>query len=317
MATTTSLRDRQVSHKSTNGIANHVKHRRNGAAYLFLSPWLIGFFVLTLGPMLASLYLSFTKYAIITPPKWVGLANYERLLTADPRYWSSVKVTLIYVFVSVPLSVLVALLVAMALTRSIRAVATFRSAFYLPSLIGGSVAVAILWRQVFGDHGLVNHALSIFGIHGLNWVSDPRTSLASLILLHVWQFGAPMVIFLAAITQMPKDLFESAALDGAGRLRQFWHITIPLLSPVILFNLLLSMINGFQAFTPAYVISGGTGGIGDSTLFYTLYLYQQAFTNFRMGYASAMAWLLFVIIALFSVLTFRASRLWVHYGDNV
>ncbi|HEY9292471.1 MAG TPA: sugar ABC transporter permease [Microlunatus sp.] len=289
---------------------------RTIAGYAFLSPWLIGFFVLTIGPMLASLYLSFTDYAILTPPKWVGLDNYVRLLTDDPRYWSSVRVTLIYVLVSVPLSVLVALLVAVALNRGHRGVAAYRSVFYLPSLIGGSVAVAILWRQVFGRDGLVNGALSLIGIQGPNWVSDPHTALASLIMLHIWQFGAPMVIFLAAIRQLPRDLYESSAIDGASRFRQFIHVTVPLLSPVILFNLMLSMINGFQAFTPAYIVSGGTGGINDSTLFYTLYLYQQAFTNFRMGYASAMAWVLFVIIAIFAVLTFRTSRLWVHYGDS-
>jgi len=290
--------------------------RRRLAGYAFLSPWLIGFVLLTVGPMLASLYLSFTDYPILSPPKWVGLANYQRLLTDDPRFLSSLRVTFTYVLVSVPLSVLVALLVAVLLNRGMRGAGGYRSAFYLPSLLGGSVAVAILWRQVFGKTGLVNGALGLFGVHGPDWVSDPRTALGTLILLHAWQFGAPMVIFLAALRQQPVDLHEAAALDGAGPVRRFVSLTLPLLSPVVLFNLLLSMINGFQAFTPAYVVSGGTGGVSDSTLFYTLYLYQQGFTNFRMGYASAMAWVLFVIIAVFAAITFKTSKFWVHYGDS-
>jgi multiple sugar transport system permease protein len=290
--------------------------RRRLAGYAFVSPWLVGFVVLTVGPMLASLYLSFTDYPILSAPKWVGLANYRRLLTDDPRFLSSLKVTLLYVVVSVPLSVAAALAVAVLLNRRVRGGGAYRSAFYLPSLLGGSVAVAILWRQILGRQGLVNSVLGWFGIHGPDWVSDPRTALGTLVLLHVWQFGAPMVIFLAALRQQPADLHEAAALDGAGAVRRFWHLTLPLLSPVVLFNLLLSMINGFQAFTPAYVVSGGTGGVSDSMLFYTLYLYQQGFTNFRMGYASAMAWLLFVLIAVVAAVMFKTSKFWVHYGDS-
>ncbi|HEY3507264.1 MAG TPA: sugar ABC transporter permease [Actinocatenispora sp.] len=297
-------------------VVETTRRRRRLAGYAFLSPWFVGFAALTVGPMLASLYLSFTDYPILSPPKWVGLANYQRLLTDDPRFLSSLKVTFTYVVVSVPLSVVVALLVSVLLNRGVRGGGAYRSAFYLPSLLGGSVAVAILWRQVFGRTGLVNWLLGLFGLHGPDWVSDPRTALGTLILLHVWQFGAPMVIFLAALRQQPRELYEQAAIDGAGPVRRFTHLTLPLLSPVILFNLLLSMINGFQAFTPAYVVSGGTGGVSDSSLFYTLYLYQQGFTNFRMGYASAMAWVLFAIIAVFAALTFSTSKFWVHYGDE-
>ena len=290
--------------------------RQNLAAYAFLSPWLLGFLLLTLGPTLASLYLSFTKFDLLQSPHWIGAANYSRILTDDRRFWNAVQVTLAYGGLSVPAKLVAALALAMALDKGVRGLSVYRALFYLPSLLGSSVAVAVLWRQIFGLDGLVNHLLGLVGITGPSWVSNPDTSLYTLVMLSVWQFGSPMIIFLAGLRQIPRDLYDAAAVDGASKARRFWHITLPLLAPVILFNLILQMIDAMKAFTPAFIISGGRGGPLDSTLFYTLYLYQEAFAYFRMGYASALAWLLLVAIAAFTAAIFLTSRYWVHYEDD-
>ena len=284
------------------------------AGYAFLSPWLIGLFVITIGPMAASLYLSFTDYSFLDSPEWIGLENYQRLFS-DTRFHQAIGVTFRYVIVSVPLQLVVALLVAMVLDRGIRGLALYRSAFYLPSLIGGSVAIAILWRQIFGADGLVNWALALIGIEGRSWIANPDTALGTLIVLNVWTFGAPMIIFLAGLRQIPAMYYEAASVDGAGVLRRFWNITIPILTPIIFFNLILQLIGAFQAFTQAFIISGGSGAPSDSTLFYTLYLYMEGFGNFSMGYASAMAWVLVVIIGAFTLINFIASKYWVFYDD--
>lgn len=297
-----------------------VPYRRgiseNVAGYLFLAPWLVGLLLIVVGPMATSLYLSFTDYNPLTQPTWVGLDNYIRMFTADPRYLASLRVTLVYVAFSVPLQLAAALVLAMALDRGVRGLAFYRSVYYLPSLLGSSVAIAILWRRVFGGDGLINSVLALVGIEGPSWISQPSTAVYTLVALSVWTFGSPMVIFLAGLRQIPHMYYEAAALDGAGKVRQFFHITLPLLTPVIFFNLILQIIQSFQAFTSAFVVSGGTGGPVDSTLFYTLYLYQEAFTGFRMGYASAMAWVLMAIIALFTAINFLASRYWVFYDDE-
>jgi len=289
--------------------------RDNRAGYLFLLPWLVGLFAFTLGPMVASLYLSMTDYNLIQTPNFVGLDNYLRMLE-DPRLHQSLRVTFTYVIVGVPLQLALALAIALVLDKGMRGLAIYRSIFYLPSMLGGSVAIALLWRQIFGTTGLVNQVLQAFGVDATTgWVSDPDYALWTLILLHVWTFGSPMVIFLAGLRQIPTMYYEAAALDGAGRLSQFRRITLPLLSPIIFFNLVLQIIGAFQSFTQAYVVSNGTGGPSDSTLFYTLYLYERGFTNFQMGYASAMAWLLLIIIAIFTAINFFASKYWVFYDD--
>jgi len=285
------------------------------APYLFLAPWLIGFMLITLGPMLYSLYLSFTDYSLLADPNWVGLDNYVNMFTNDPKYLESVRVTLVYVFVSVPLQLAFALLLAIILNRGLRALSFYRSIYYLPSLLGTSVAMAVLWRQMFGSNGLVNQVLSLIGIDGQSWIGNPDSALGTLIVLNVWTFGSPMVIFLAALRQIPAYLYEAAAVDGVNRRQAFVHITLPMLTPIVLFNLILQLIHAFQAFTPAYVVSGGTGGPVNSTLFYTLYLYQRGFTSFQMGYASAMAWVLFVGIAIVTAANFWFSKYWVHYDD--
>jgi multiple sugar transport system permease protein len=290
--------------------------REQRAAYLFLLPWFAGLLFVTIGPMLASLYLSFTEFNVTEAPQWIGLANYREMFTEDPRYWQSVRVTLTYVVISVPLVLAFALALAVVLNRGLRGLSLYRSLYYLPSLMGSSVAIAILWRQVFGADGLLNAVLGIFGIEGRSWIGDPRSALYTLIALHVWTFGSAMVIFLAGLRQIPSDLYESALIDGAGTWQRFRHITLPLLTPIILFNGILNMISSFQAFTPSYVVSNGSGGPADSTLFYTLYLYQQGFTSFQMGYASAMAWVLLGAIAVCTGLIFATSGRWVFYYDG-
>ncbi|MGB3336620.1 MAG: sugar ABC transporter permease [Devosia sp.] len=283
------------------------------AALVFLAPWLLGMVLLTALPMIGSAILSFTSYDLLSPPRWVGTVNYQRLLTRDPRYLQSLEVTTVYVLISVPLSVAVALIIAVSLSATTRTANFFRGVFYLPSLLGGSVAIGVLWRQLFGSTGLVNSVLAAFGIQGTSWIGDPNYALGTLILLHVWQFGAPMVIFLAGVRQIPKEVVEATIMDGANPVQRFFRITLPLLSPLILFNLVMQTITAFQAFVPAYVVSDGSGGPVDSTLFYTLYLYLEGFRNFRMGYAMAMAWILLFIIGAFTALAFWASRFWVHY----
>ncbi len=287
--------------------------RQGLAGYLFLLPWLIGFFGLTLGPALASLYLSFTDYSLLQSPHWVGAANYVRMATADPKFGNALRVTFLYVALAVPLKLLFALAVALVCNRGLRGLPIYRALFYLPSLLGTSVAIAVLWRQLFASDGLVNSLLAETGVDGPSWISNPRTSLLTLVVLAVWQFGSPMIIFLAGLRQVPAALYEAASIDGAGKLRQFFAITLPMLSPVIFFNAIVQTIEAFKAFTPAFIISGGTGGPIDSTLFYSLYLYQEAFAFFRMGYASALAWVLVLIVGCVTALSFGVSRRLVHY----
>ena len=283
------------------------------AGHWFLLPWFAGFFGLTLGPALGSLYLSFTNYDLLEPPVWVGLANYNRILTADAKVAESVHVTLLYVALSVPFKLGFALAIAMVLNRGIAGLTLYRALFYLPSLLGASVAIATLWRQVFSGDGLLNRVLLLFGIHGPSFVSDPDYAIYTLVALSVWQFGSPMIIFLAGLRQIPSEIYEAASLDGARSWTRFWRITLPMLSPVLFFNIVVQTIEAFKAFTPAFIISSGTGGPINSTLFYTLYLYQEAFGYFRMGYAAALAWLLVIAIVAVTALAFLAARRLVHY----
>lgn len=287
------------------------------AGYAFLSPWLLGFFGITLLPMLASLVLSFTDFSgSFRTVSWIGLENYRLMFTVDPAYWQSVRVTVTYVLVSVPIMLVFALTVATLLNKGIALLGLYRTIFYVPSLLGGSVAIAVLWRFVWGETGLLNNLLSLVGIAGRSWIGHPDTALITIMVLNVWTFGAPMIIFLAGLRQVPADLYEAAALDGAGRRQRFWHITLPSISPVVLFNGVLSVIGGFQAFTQVYVVSGGTGGPAGSTLFYTLLLYQRTFGELRFGYGSAMAWVLLLVIGAATAAVFASGRYWVYYGDE-
>ncbi|MBI1779415.1 MAG: sugar ABC transporter permease [Proteobacteria bacterium] len=288
---------------------------RDAEAYLFLVPWLLGFFCFTLGPTLASLYLSFTSFDLVQNPRWIGAANYVRIATDDAKFIDSIKVTFTYVALAVPLKLAFALAVAMALNKGLRGLSLYRAIFYLPSLLGASVAIAVLWRILFSRDGLVNQVLLIVGIHGPSWISDPDYAIYTLVILSIWQFGSPMIIFLAGLRQIPQEVYEAASLEGASKRRQFFKITLPLLTPVIFFNAVVQTIDAFKAFTPAFIISEGQGGPVRATLFYTLYLYQEAFAFFRMGYAAALAWILVVIIAFFTTLSFLSARYWVHYDE--
>lgn len=291
--------------------------RETATGYAFLTPWLIGFFGLTAVPMIYSLYLSFTKYNIFQPPKWIGLDNYIRLFTSDPNFIQSAQITLVYVFIGTPITLAAALGVAMLLNYRDKGAGFFRSAFYAPSLIGGSVSVAIVWRAMFSSDGPVDSGLQIFGVDLGGWIGNPSLVLPMMILLAVWQFGATMVIFLAGLKQIPKELYEAAEMDGANAYRRFRAVTIPMLSPVMFFNLLLGLIGAFQVFASAYIISNGTGGPAGMTNFITVYLYKRGFSDGQMGYAAAIAWVLLVVVAIIAFILFRTQRSWVHYsGDD-
>ncbi|MBD8068687.1 carbohydrate ABC transporter permease [Bacillus sp. PS06] len=290
--------------------------KQNLTGYLFISPFIIGFLAFTLIPILASLYFSFTKYNLFGDPTWIGLENYKKMFTADPRYWQSLKVTLIYVFAGVPMRLAFALMVAMILNTASRAVGLYRSLFYLPSLIGGSVAVAIMWRNIFGDEGIINLLLGFLGIPDVRWFGDPTAALWMLIFLSVWQFGSSMLIFLAGLKSIPVTYYEAASVDGANYFQKLTKITLPMLTPVILFNTIMQTIAAFMTFVPAFIISKGTGGPLDGTLLYSLYLFIQGFEFFNMGYASAMAWIMLIIVGILTAIIFFSSKFWVHYESE-
>lgn len=294
------LRRRQLS-KTLNG-------------YLFIAPWLIGFFVFTLFPIVASFYLAFTSYDTMSPPTWIGLANFERMFTQDTRYWASVRATLYYVMTAIPLRLIFALAVAMLLNVERRGISIYRAIVYAPSIVGGSVAVAVMWRQVFGKEGLVNFLMALVGIPPVNWLGDPNTAIWTLIVLAAWQFGSPMLIFLAGLRQIPASLYEAASIDGASGVSRFVKITLPMLSPVILFNLVMQTIGGFMVLTQALIVTGG--GPLNTTLFYALYLYNRAFQSLHMGYGAAMAWVLLVAVAGVTFLIFKSSSRWVFYESK-
>ncbi|GHU35130.1 sugar ABC transporter permease [Spirochaetia bacterium] len=297
--------------------------KENASSYVFLLPWLVGFFVLTFYPMIYSLYLSFTQFNILQPPKWIGFRNFFIMFVGndeypkDARFLNSLGVTFRFVFLSVPLKLIFALAVAMLMNQKLRLIPFYRTIYYIPTLLGGSVAIAVLWRRLFAADGIINAILrAAFHADPPAWISNPKYALYTLILLAVWQFGSPMIIFLAGLKQIPQEYYEAASVDGAGKVRQFFAITLPSLSPIIFFNLVMQMISAFQSFTQAFIVSGGSGGPVDSTMFYSLYLYLKGFAFYEMGYASAMAWILLIIIAVLTAFTFRASGSLVSYGSG-
>lgn len=284
-------------------------------AYAFLAPWIIGLLSFTIIPMGMSLYFSFTAYDMASMPRWIGLHNYLSMLH-DPRLHKSLQVTFTYVLGSIPFQLIFALVLAVLLKRNRRGTRFYRAVYYLPSLFGGSVAVALLWRQIFNKTGIINRLLALIGISGVNWIATPNTVIYTLILLAIWQFGSSMVVFLGGLKQIPLDYYEAASIDGANKIQLFFRITLPLLTPMVFFNLVMTIISAFQAFTSSYIISQGTGGPINSTLFYTLYLYLKGFRQFDMGYASAMAWVLLIIIGIVTGLMFWAGNRWVFYEDK-
>ncbi len=295
-----------------------TKKRRHEALifYLCVAPWLLGFLFFTAGPMLASLFLSFTKWDVLTPPVIIGFDNYIKALTVDPNVGHSLQITLTYTIFQVPLRLLTALLLAMLLNEATHGVSIFRTAFYLPSIVS-SVAAAVLFTWIFNPvYGPINGLLALFGIQGPAWFQDPDYALWGLVIMSPWGVGGEMLIFLAGLKGIPKSLYEASEIDGAGRLARFFNITIPMLSPTLFFNLVMAIIGSFQTFATAYVISSShaqtAGGPLGATLFYMIYLYQQAFGG-NMGYASALAWILFIIILLMTLLVLRSSDVWVYY----
>ncbi|MFI8086960.1 carbohydrate ABC transporter permease [Streptomyces sp. NPDC086080] len=290
------------------------RRREHLAGYLFMSPWIAGFLLLTAGPMIASLYYAFTSYNLFTPPQWIGLDNFTTMFQ-DPRWQKSVEVTLKYVVVATPLKLLLALGVALLLAQQRRGQGLYRAAFYLPSLIGASVSVGFVWRALFSDDAVVDRTQKVFGLDVGGWIGNPDYVIYALVTLSIWQFGAPMVIFLAGLKQVPQELYEAAEVDGAGPLRRFWNITLPMISPVLFFNVLLESIHAFQVFGSAYVVSDTRCGPADATLVYTCYLYQKGFKEAQMGFASAMAWTLVIAVALVTAVLFWSQKKWVHYEE--
>lgn len=294
---------------------SEFKPRDNAMGYLFLSPWLAGFILMWLIPMAISIYYSFTDFNLLNEPQIIGIENYVRIFTQDKTFWQALKVTFIYVLVLVPLRLAFALFVAMLLNKKHKGLGLYRTLYYIPSIIGGSIAVSVVWKQIFGNNGVVMSILAAFGIQqSTSFLGNPNTSLAVIILMGVWQFGSSMLIFLSALKQIPFSLYESAMVDGAKQWKMFTRITLPMLTPTIFFNLILQIINGFRVFTESYVITDG--GPLDSTLSYVLYLYRRAFTYFDMGYSCALAWVLVAIIAVFTVILFKTQNNWVYYESG-
>ncbi len=297
-----------------------ARRREAISFYLFTSPWIIGFLAFTVLPMGISLYLSFTQWNVLQSPKWIGLDNYLTMFTKDADFYQSLKVTVLYAVVSVPLGMSVALAFAVLLDQATRAVSFFRTSFYIPSLVA-SVASAVLWQWIFNVRfGPINGLLAVFGIDGPNWFGDSRFALIALIIMSVWGVGGQMLIFLAGLKGISRTFYEAAEVDGATRFGRFRRITLPMLSPTIFFNLLLSMIGAFQTFDAAFVIStahsGQIGSPAKSTLFYLLHLYDEGFSQLNMGYASALAWFLFVIILSVTWVINRSSKRWVFYSEG-
>ena len=290
------------------------KTRDNIAGYLLLLPWLFGFFLMWLIPMLISIYYSMTDFNLLNIPSFIGFQNYVRVFTQDKTFWQALKVTFSYVLVLVPLRLAFALWVAMILNQKRKFLGLYRTLYYVPSIVGGSIAVSIVWKQIFGNEGVAMTLLGLFGIEQkISFLGNPKTALGVIVLMGVWQFGSSMLIFLSALKQIPVSLYESARVDGASKRKIFWKITLPMLTPTIFFNLIMQIVNGFRVFTESYVITNG--GPMDSTLSYVLYLYQRAFKYFDMGYSCALAWILVLIIAAFTAILFKTQDSWVHYEN--
>jgi multiple sugar transport system permease protein len=293
-----------------------LARREAAAGYFFVTPWLIGFSVFTLGPMIASLFFSFTEYNIINAPVWVGLKNYTRLF-GDELFWQSLKVTLYFAALALPSGLILGFILALLLNQDVPGVKIWRTLYFLPSVLSG-VAVTLLWLILFNPElGVVNKLLEQVGIKGPGWLSDPDWAVPSLAIMALWGVGQNMIIYLAGLQGVPSDLYDAANVDGAGTLQRFWYVTLPMMTPVLFYNLVLGLIGTFSYFTQVYVATQGSGGPARSTLFYNLYLYQNAFLYSEMGYASAMAWVLFVVVLALTALVFRSSSMWVYYEGEL
>ena len=281
---------------------------------VFIAPWIIGFLVFQLYPFVSSFIYSFTSFNIIGKPKFVGLSNYVKLFTIDPDFKKSIYVTLKYAFISVPGKLIFALFIAMLMNMKIRGVNFMRTIFYLPSILGGSVAISALWKLLFMKEGMINNILGAIHIPAVDWLGSPHVAIFTISLLQVWQFGSSMVLFLAALKNIPAEYYESASLDGASKIRQFFSITFPMITPIVFFNLIMQMINALQSFTSAFVITNG--GPLKSTYLIGIKLYIEGFNNFKMGYAAAISWVLFFMILCFTLIVFKSSSAWVYNSDG-
>jgi oligogalacturonide transport system permease protein len=281
---------------------------------LFILPWLTGFCILQLYPFIVSIYYSFSNLTILRTPDLIGFQNYINLFQKDKHFYQALKVTFIYVLIAVPLKLLFSLFIAMVLNMKIKYINFFRTVYYMPSILGGSIAISVLWRFLFARDGLINNFLGVFGLVPIDWLGSPDYALMTISLLTVWQFGSSMVIFLAGLKQIPSELYEAAKIDGAGKYRTFMRITLPMLTPMIFFNLIMQMVHAFQEFTAAMVIT--SGGPLKSTYLYGLMLYETAFKYSRMGYASAQSWILFIIIMFFTLLVSKTAPYWTYYDDG-
>ena len=288
--------------------------KREYQAYLYILPWILGFAILQLYPFVSSFIYSFTDYTVGAKATFQGLANYKKLFTQDKEFWNSLKVTILFALYTVPGKLIMALAVAMFLNRDLKGINLIRTLYYIPSLFGGSVAVALLWRLMFLDNGVINAILSALHLPVIQWLGDTRYALRTICMLEIWQFGSSMVMFLAALKQVPRSLYESAEIDGAGKVTRFFHITLPQISPIIFFNLINQTIQALQNFTSAQVIT--EGGPLKSTYVLGLKLYKEGFSYFKMGYASAISWVVFAAIMIFTLAIFASSKLWVHYADE-
>lgn len=288
--------------------------KREYQAYLYILPWILGFAILQLYPFVSSFIYSFTDYTVGAKATFQGLANYKKLFTQDKEFWNSLKVTILFALYTVPGKLIMALAVAMFLNRDLKGINLIRTLYYIPSLFGGSVAVALLWRLMFLDNGVINAILSSLHLPVIQWLGDTRYALRTICMLEIWQFGSSMVMFLAALKQVPRSLYEAAEIDGAGKVTRFFHITLPQISPIIFFNLINQTIQALQNFTSAQVIT--EGGPLKSTYVLGLKLYKEGFSYFKMGYASAISWVVFAAIMIFTLAIFASSKLWVHYADE-
>ena len=303
--------DVQSEKRISDGKLYKFLNKESSAGVVFCLPFIIGFFVFLLVPMGISLYYSFCDYNILSPAKFVGLNNYIKMFTGDEVFWKSFKATMYFALVSVPLRLAFALMVAMILVKPTKMTGFYRAAYYLPSIIGGSVAVAVLWKRMFATDGVINSILAAFGIDTqMAWLGNTKTAIWTLIILAIWQFGSSMLIFLSALKQIPSSLYEAADVDGANKFTKFFKVTLPLLTPTIFFNLVMQMINGFLAFTQSLIITQGKPM--DTTLFYALYMYQQSFQFNNAGYASAMAWMMLLLIGTFTLVLFKTKKYWVY-----
>lgn len=284
------------------------------AGYVFILPFIIGLFVFTVIPFFTSLYLAFTDYNILSPAKWIGLDNFKRMFFEDKHFWNSFWITFRFALIQVPIKLCVSLGVALILSRATKMTSVYRAAFYIPSLMGGSVAVALTWKQLFAYKGPINAMLMALGLEPVKFLNNPKITLYVLIGLGIWQFGSSMLIFLAAIKNVPASYHEAAIVDGAGPVRRFFFIVLPMITPIFFFNLINQTIGAFQAFNSSYLIT--SGGPMNSTLYYAVHLYNRAFTNYEMGYGSAMAWFMLIVIAIFTAMIFRSSSAWVYYESE-